>query len=676
MRSDGRRGSVAIVALVVTCFIRGTAAGPYAGRARPARPDAGQEKQAPIRHDVTVTLKLIQVFVAGADGRPALDLEKTEFIVRDNGRPQTITDFEKHVLALPAAAPAGDRPPVPVSPDRTGASLLDRKFIFLIDYVRNGLEGVQKAKSAALEFLDSKVSPGDEVGLFTLSPMSGLTLHEYLTTDHAKVRGRIRKLRDSVGGAADPSSGDLMGMELLNAQVFAGHGGHAGPGGRDLFAEIAEWAKALRAIPGRKNIVLFSMGFGTGAVRPGRLNNVLFETMVRALASANAPVFTVDTTPQSLPGRDIEDKLPSGTLPERSLAYLSETTGGKYLGGVNAQARIATDIHEATANYYVLGYSVPAAWDGKYHEIAVQVAKPGYAVHAQRGYFNPVPFAKLSPVEKHLQLLEVAFGEGAAGPRAGTFPLAALPFPRRDGAATLILAEFPEDLRETLGDRVEFVSLVLNEDRAIIDGKRWEVDPQDLGTSKVYLYSVAALGPGRYDVRAVLRNLDDGRALAGSCAAEVVPVRAPGPTLYPPLLLVPGTGARYLNLGPPAKAGGPAPFSISDAFPFPAGELEPLVGPAAAGLTSLRAEVVCAWGADRAGERDLSVRILSEGSGGEIPVMIELLSAASRDDRDYYLLGLEFPALLPGAYRLETRAGNAAGGQAIAAAGRFSVRRP
>jgi VWFA-related protein len=676
MLRGGRRGPSLALILWLSFSVMGLVSAPGSGPPVRSGPAGGQAKEAPIQHVVTVTLKLIQVFVTDAKGKPALDLEKSDFAVTDNGRPQAITDFEKHVLALPAAVPAGGQPSVPSPAARTEAPLLDRKFIFLIDYVRNGLEGVQKAKLAALEFLDSKVSPGDEVGLFTLSPISGLTLHEYLTTDHGKVRARLKRLRDSVGGAGDPASGDLMGMELLNAQVFAGHGGHAGPSGRDLFAEIAEWAKALRAIPGQKNIILFSMGFGTGAVRPGRLNNVLFENMVRALASANAPVFAVDTTPQSLPGRDVEEKLPSGTLPERSLAYLSEMTGGKYLGGVNAQARIASDIHEATANYYVLGYAVPAAWDGKYHEVKVEVVRPGHVVHAQRGYFNPVPFGKLTPLEKHLHLLEVALGEGGQAGRPALFPVAALPFPRRGGTGTLLVAELPRDLRVLLGDRVEFVSLVLDEGQAIVDGKRWEVDPEDLKAARIVLYSVAALGPGRYDFRAVLRNLDDGRAAAGAFMVEVPAMSPDEPVMFPPLFLVRGAGANYLDLTPPAKDGDRAGSSISEAFPFPADQFVPLIGELEPGATSLWADLACVWKAERGGERDLSARLFREASGEEIPVTVELLSASSREDRDIYLLGLEFPALAPGAYRLEVRAEGAAAEKAVAAAGRFSVRTP
>ena len=59
--------------------------------------------QAPLQHEVTVTLKLIQVFVTGPDGKPARDLARSDFVLTDNGKPQTITDFESHVLAIPAS---------------------------------------------------------------------------------------------------------------------------------------------------------------------------------------------------------------------------------------------------------------------------------------------------------------------------------------------------------------------------------------------------------------------------------------------------------------------------------------------------------------------------------------------------------------------------------------------
>jgi VWFA-related protein len=639
--------------------------------------------QTPLRHEVTVTLKLIQVFVTGPDGKPAVGLDRADFALTDNGRPQTITDFESHVLAVPAAeravAMAPPAPvPVPAGVEAGGGPLLNRKFIFLVDYVRNGFEGVQKAKAAALDFLETKVGPDDEVALYTLSPVSGLTLYEHFTRDHDKVRTKIRRLRDlpAGGGSVGVESDQLTGMELMNAEVFAGHGGHAGPSQRNVFADIAEWAKALRTMPGQKNIILFTLGFGTGVLRAGTLDNILFEAMARALASANAPVFTVDTAPQVPPGRAVDARLPSGTLSERSLDYLSRTTGGMYMGHVNYSAKIADAIQNVTANYYVLGYSVPAAWDGKYHEVKVEVRRPGYVVHAQRGYFNPVPFAKLSPVEKHLHLIEIALAEGPAAKAALTFPLTAVQFGRVDQPNALLLAEIPPDVRGSVGDRAELISLILGPTSAIVDGKRVELGPADFGDRQVYVYSAAPLAPGRYECRSVLRNLDDGRAAVGSCAIDVTALPADGPVLFPPFLLVRGPEARYINIASPVQSGAGMAPALAEIFPFPAKEYVPLAGPLEPGETSLFAILRCLWGGERRAEagQELTARITPEGSAAWEPVEMRLVAFVSRDAADFYLLGFELPVLMSGRFRLEIAAENSTSGAVIRTERQFSIR--
>ncbi|MBE3110484.1 MAG: VWA domain-containing protein, partial [Acidobacteria bacterium] len=299
--------------------------------------------------------------------------------------------------------------------------------------------------------MDTKVQPGDEIALFSFSVVGGLRLHEYLTSAHDKLRTAIKKLRDTPGitpvsdesGLADH---DPMGMEVLSNQIFGRHAGHAGPGARSLFAEVAEWAKALRAVPGQKNIILFSRGFGNGVVRPGDAGNTLFEAMAKALASANAPVFTVNTT------TGVADKIKLGVFPEASLDALARTTGGKYYPDVNYYSRIAADIQDATSNYYVLGYTIPAAWDGKFHDVKVEVRRPGHKVYAQRGYFNPLPFDKLSPVEKHLHLLDLALAEKATSKRSLDIPLTVIAFSDEKNENTLLLSEIPVlSLREAVG---------------------------------------------------------------------------------------------------------------------------------------------------------------------------------------------------------------------------------
>jgi VWFA-related protein len=648
------------------------------GGVQPARGRSPAPGQKPVlQHEVAVTLKLIQVFVTDANGKPALDLQKSDFVLSDNGRPQTITDFEQHVLSLPAAGRVETAKPVyekPVPdaaarpPAKTEAPLLSRKFIFLIDYCRNDLEGVGKAKLAALEFLEKKVSPDDEVGLFTLSPVSGLTLYENLTKDHDKVRNKIKKLREFVGGGNELPAGEMIGMELMNAELFAralGPSGHAGPTSRNLFSDVAEWAKALRAIPGQKSIIWFTMGYGTGAVRPGNLNNLLFENMAKALASANAPVFSVDTRPERAPTGTGAFGTARGTFAEPSLAHLSETTGGKFLGSANYAARIAEEIHDATANYYVLGYYIPETWDGKYHVVKVEVRKPGLAVHAQRGYFNPEPFAKLSPIEKHLQLLSLALGDRTVASRVVDLPMTAIPFaaPGDTGNVMLVAGMSPDAIRSEVGGKTELVTLVLDQTSAIADGKRAEIDWQAFkaGAGTVFEYSVISLPPGRYDCKAVVRNLEDGRAAVGACAVEVAELPDEGPVMFPPLLLVKSGEGHYMNLASAGKGGGSSDLSISQVYPFPAKDYVPLVGPLDRGASEIGAVLRCDWRGAASGEIELECALKAEGADEEIPVEAEILNAASRDDVYVYLLRFELPELAAGRYVLTIDARNADG---------------
>lgn len=147
--------------------------------ARAARDRSRSEKaQKPLQYEISVSLKLIQVFVAGPDGNPAVDLEMADFVLYDDGKLQEITDFEKHLIQTPEAAAA----PSP---------LMKRKYILLFDNDSNDLAGIAKSRKAALEFLDNNVQMGDEVAFFSCSPAPGLTVHEYFTSDHHKIREAI-----------------------------------------------------------------------------------------------------------------------------------------------------------------------------------------------------------------------------------------------------------------------------------------------------------------------------------------------------------------------------------------------------------------------------------------------------------------------------------------------------
>jgi len=659
MRRPIKEMALAISRVALISFFLLIVLSPPCGLASPRTSAQNKAKpvQEPLRNEVTVTLKLVQIFVLDAKGHPALDLEKSDFALRDNGQLRTITEFEKHFLRVPGVTLQTTALP----PAQDLSSVMNRKFIFLVDYVANDLEGIMKSKNAALAFMETKLQPGDEVALFSFSTASGLTLHEYLTADHEKVRAAIKKMRDVPG--IRPAEEDFsafghepMGMELMIQDLFAPHGGHAGSGAdpRVFFSQVEEWAKALGRIPGQKNVILFTRGFGTGVVVPSNPLFPFFQAMGRALASANAPVFSVNTTTGA------GAKVAAGVFPEASLEYLSKLTGGKYVGDVDLYARNAEDIQSATANYYVLGYSIPASWDGRFHEIKVEVRRPGYRVFGQRGYTNPLPFNRLSPLEKHLHLLDLALAEKGYAEQHLAFPLVALPFSSGNGPNALLLAAIPvERLRQDVGDKTECISLILDQDKTIVNGRRFEFDWATVQGERACQYSAVSLPAGRYDCRVVIRNLDNGRGAVGACSVEIPAKATADLWLDPPLLVVDGGEIPYIDVSGGDKGVPGAPVSLFQVFPFPPKEFVPLVGDLELGTARIYAVLRSFEKGVEESELEIAAWLAPDGSAEKIPLTVEILSVAGSGEAAVRFIQLELPSLRSGRYELHITAEDA-----------------
>ena len=138
-----------------------------------------------IQHDVTVTLKLIHVYVMDKAGNPITDLKPEDFQVFDNKRLQNITEFERYILFPPEDTNEVQPTAKTTEPADTQIEVMNRKFFLLFDLAFNNPRGFQKAQEAALHFIDTQLHASDEVGVLSFSVEKELTLHEYLTKDHA-----------------------------------------------------------------------------------------------------------------------------------------------------------------------------------------------------------------------------------------------------------------------------------------------------------------------------------------------------------------------------------------------------------------------------------------------------------------------------------------------------------
>jgi VWFA-related protein len=522
--------------------------------------------QKPLQHEVTVTVKLIQVYVTDKNGKPVIDLTKNDFILYDDGKPQKLTEFEKHVLSLPAPAARAEehvvQTPVPPSP-----RLLNRKFFLFFDFAYNNPPGVRKMGEVARHFLETQVLPTDEVGVLSFSLFKLLQINLNLTTDHRKVRDLVSKigLRDSNQLLEDSE-------DAYRRKLAAGNIADARPEAKTTLPtpEMPEldmkevWRRsamtyvdcltalawALRSIQGQKNLILFSEGIPYPVAYPLFPDPLTwkYENMLKEMQTSNVAICSLYTG-----GITLGDSQTGAW----TLSKTSDDTGGQYWGNMYNYEPFAEKVNTMTGSFYVLGYPVSEKWDGKFHAIKVEVKRPGCDVRAQNGYSNPKLFADYTDLEKRITLVDLALAEKPLSQTPMRFDMAALPRSTEPANNLLLAAAIPAGkLGDTLGKKVEVVSLAFNQTDEIVEMKRTEENFAGIRQKGAYLLSILSVPPGQYKCRIVLRDLETGQA-----AVAGVPVTIPGPIatgiqLFPPLLVKPDRGALYFKAhGPSAETG-------------------------------------------------------------------------------------------------------------------------
>jgi hypothetical protein len=201
---------------------------------------------------------------------------------------------------------------------------------------------------------------------------------------------------------------------------------------------------------------------------------------------------------------------------------MTSATGGKYFGNINNYEQHIRKIQDLTGCYYVLGYYVDDKWDGNYHKIKVEVSRPGLNVHAQKGYFNPKPFAEYNDLERMLHLVDLALSEEPLFQNPVRFLLEVRSCePGGKGNLCLTAEISTEKIQDVLTGKSEFIAVIFDDKENIVTLKRNEKETFTL-TGKRFSFGAAfSLPPGRYQCRLVIRNLESGRAAVASATAVI-----------------------------------------------------------------------------------------------------------------------------------------------------------
>jgi len=606
-----------------------------------------KKEQEALQYEVTVVLKLVQVFVTDKKGKPVTDLTKEDFILYDNGKLQTITDFEKYILKKPEKSVRPEKK-VEEQLEKTELptpqempSLMNRKFFLLLDIERNDGLGMIKSKKAALHFIETQILPTDELAYLTYSPRSGLVVREFLTTDHEKVRKAIEKTKEIPGGT-EAGAETREGNELIKRQILL------------YLEEIRKFAKSLRYIPGYKNIILFSAGIHRTYLYDGDDPSIRFELegLSKELSSSSSPIYTVNTEGMRALSKN------QNLRGDHSLMRLSDLSGGKYYMDVARYEKNSEDIQDVTSNYYVLGYYVNEKWDGKYHEIKVEVKRKGYEVHSQGGYYNPEPFSKFTKFEKKLHLLDLALSEKPHFQEPLNFSLAALPCSEGEDSNITLISEISSEMIEKVGEEEnEIVALVFNQENTIVDSSEREVDFSKIPRKKIVPYAILSLPPGMYECRMVIRNLKTGKSAVGSSSAVIPDPVDSGINIYQPVLLIPSEKPYYLDLsGKKTMEAEGEKARLFDFYPFLTEKYVPHFKGIVQGASKILVGIRYSAIKIPKPEVNVTAVLIDRVSEEKIPLSFSILSSESRKDANILLLEIQLPELKWGEYALEIAA--------------------
>ena len=279
--------------------------------------DRDKQPATPVLRTIT---RLVQLNVIATDkkGEPVADLTAADFVVLDNGRPQTIKFFRKETDQPPANSPHPLPPDTYTNQIRQTASVPASVTILLLDGLNTNISDQAYARQQAIKFLE-QIHPQDRLAVFTLA--RDLHVLQDLTGDSSKLVAALGKyfgqttMDLDASTPADVQAGDQT-MDALLQDAFQREANmYIQDRVQITMAALIDIANYVAAFSGRKNLLWvsgsfpFSVGYDNLQTiaqmvnDPKREANITgqqlmfaedIERAARALNDANIAVYPVD----------------------------------------------------------------------------------------------------------------------------------------------------------------------------------------------------------------------------------------------------------------------------------------------------------------------------------------------------------------------------------------------
>ena len=447
----------------------GTAAATDSGiSATPAQPAAelaplvaaGDASSEPLTtFKASIQVVAVDVVVTDSKDHPIKGLRQQDFAVAEDGKLQNLRSFHE-------AGPVDSVPSSPPGEKKTSPNIFSNErpevvsgsiTVILLDLLNTPTQDQQWARKGLMKFLNSKGKPkNSQFALCTLSSKTHLRMIQGFTPDENILLAAVttRKTEAQAARWQAASSGTQNAVdnlrELGKGDPLNGFGGllramesvQAEEHVDDTDARVgitldalAQLARYLSGIPGRKNLVWLSgsfpisifavaangdlpsdsrnysdkvklvtnlLGQGHVAVYPVDVRGLAADFtaadntgMTRLGAGSPLAAGQLQTTGNLDPGQQRGLEQLSALGAEWStLNQIAADTGGKAFMGTNGIDDAIATAAEQGSSYYSISYA-PANHDynGKFRKIKVSLAQKGYRLHYRPGYFAADPRA-------------------------------------------------------------------------------------------------------------------------------------------------------------------------------------------------------------------------------------------------------------------------------------------
>jgi VWFA-related protein len=543
-----------------------------------------QATPSPPTFPADVELVTVDVVVTDSRGAAVAGLAREDFVLREDGRPQSIESFEAVTLP-PRGAPTAPRGRVATNvtePARAG-----RTYALLFDDLNLSPFLAPRARLAISRFLEGGTRAGDRVLLAStggdawwsavlpegseqlagvlkrldgrshpdnaadrITPWEAMRIHLYRDRE---VAARVSRRLEASGALMPmgPDTGTLRDEYRFNfehplllsraQQVYLG----AVARNRVTLEALERCLEALAVGHGRKALVLLSEGFFHDP------NMEEFKRVLEASRRANAALYFLDARglagmpveataefAPTLGPRDLAAAFDEGQQASEGTELIASDSGGFSLKNSNDLDKGFARIAAESEAYYLLGYrSDNRARDGRFRRIRVEVRRKGVEIRARNGYYaalegEPVAAQARVAGDRPLETaLNSPFDQAGLPLRAAAFAFEETLL----GKARVVLAVEVDvrglALREVEGrlvgelDQLVVASHLESGEYVRFDQKvELKLLPEALGKLGRDWYAIARdleLAAGRYQARIVVRDRSGGRVGAVSNDFEV-----------------------------------------------------------------------------------------------------------------------------------------------------------